>query len=161
MTDRFMTTLAVAVLVFTNPLVLFAQEPSRAGAWAEIQNLASETDLEITTKDNRSLKGRLSRVSETAITLTAKQATVSLDRTDVQKIYRVKKGSRVKNLLIGAGVGAGGGVGGALALLGATGGSDEAGSILLIGVGVGAGIGTALGLLTGKGAKRTLVYEAR
>jgi len=63
--------------------------------------------------------------------------------------------------LIGAGVGCGAGVGLAFAALSASGGSDEAGSFIIIGTTVAAGIGAALGALAGGVHKRALIFEAR
>jgi hypothetical protein len=161
MTTNHLAPFYAVILALAQPLILFAQENVRQRDWAVIQSTSAGSKLEIETKENKRIKGQLSQVSDTMVTVIHKNKPVSIDRENVQRVYILSEGSRTKNFLIGTGLGAGGGAGAALTLLGATGGSDESGAIIMIGVGIGAGIGAVIGALTGGSEKRTLIYEIR
>jgi hypothetical protein len=119
--------------------------------------------LEVKLKDGKTVKGKLSGVSDTALTLSAKDKPVDLKREDVASVYQVSKKSATKATLIGMGAGVGIG-----AVVGAVGDSQSTGfekidkaatAALTI---IGAGAGALTGYLIGRsGHKRVLVYAAR
>jgi hypothetical protein len=160
MTKVFSLAFALALLL-TQPPTLLAQEATSQQSWAAVEALAAGDKLRVETKSGEQIEGKHTGLSDSALTLSRKGRTMSLNRTDVRRIYRLGGGSRVKSALIGTGVGAGLGVGGAAAALGATGGSDETGAFIAIVSLLGAGIGAAVGAAAGKGTKRTLIYESK
>jgi len=161
MTTQFFAFGFAAVLLLTQPPVLLAQDAPGQQDWAAVQAVPSGAELVVETKAGKRVKGKLSNVSDLTLTLVRKNNPVDLDRTDVQRIYRRSDGARTKSALIGAGVGAGLGVGLAFAALHATGGSDEAGDLILQWGSLAAGIGAAVGAVAGSGHKRVLIYDAK
>lgn len=150
------------ISLLSQPLFLPGQDVAAGQQdWAAVQALSAGVKLQVEIKDGKRLKGKLNSVSPTALTLTANNKTTNLNRDDIQKIYQSRGGSRVTSALIGAAIGAGVGAGAALALLGATGGSDDTTGIIGRGTLIGAGIGTAVGVAIGKGSRRTLIYESK
>jgi hypothetical protein len=96
--------LAAALLL---PSVASAQNSSASGDWAALNTVTSGSKLAVKTKDGRSFEGRLSGVTDSALSLSVKDKPVELRREDVQSVYRVGKNSATKATLIGMGVGAG------------------------------------------------------
>jgi hypothetical protein len=151
--------LAAALLL---PSVASAQNGSASSDWAALNTVTSGSKLAVKTKDGRSFEGRLSGVSDSALTLSVKDKPVELKREDVQSVYRIGKNSATKATLIGMGVGAGAG-----AAIGAAADSSSEGfegidHAVTAGLTVvGAGVGALTGYLIGRGgSKRTLIYEA-
>jgi hypothetical protein len=117
--------------------------------------------LAIEMKNGERIEGKLNNTSDTGLELIRKSTTVSVDRTEIRRVYRLSGGSRLKAALIGAGVGAGVGAGAGAGFLGATDGSDSAGHFM-VGITLAvAGIGAAIGAVAGGGSKRTLIYESK
>ena len=151
--------LAAALLL---PSVASAQNSSASSDWAAMNTVTSGSKVVVKTKDGRSYEGRLSGVSDSALSLSVKDKPVELKREDVQSVYRIGKNSATKATLIGMGVGAGAG-----AAIGAAADSSSEGlegfdAALTAGLTVvGAGVGALTGYLIGRGGrKRTLIYEA-
>ena len=160
MTKVFSLAFALTLLL-TQPPTLLAQEATSQQSWAAVEALAAGDKLRVETKSGEHIEGKHTELSDSALTLSRKGQTMSLNRTDIRRIYRLGGGSWVKSTLIGTGVGAGVGVGVAAAALGATGGSDETAAFIAIVSLLGAGIGAAVGAAAGKGAKRMLIYESK
>jgi hypothetical protein len=139
-----------------------AQSTSAANHdWAGLKTVASGSKLAVKLKNGKTVEGKLSGSSDTALSLTVGGKPVDLNRDDVQRVYQVTGKSATKATLIGAGVGAGAG-----AAVGAAGGDNGglaptkaqlAAGLAVLGAGAGALIGFAIGR---GGHKRVLIYEA-
>lgn len=152
--------LAAALLL---PSVASAQNSSASSDWGALNTVTSGSKLEVKTKDGRSFKGKLSGLSDAALSLSVKDKPVELKREDVQSVYRVGKNSATKGTLIGMGVGAGAGAAiGAVADSSNDDGFEGFDAAATAGLTVvGAGVGALTGYLLGRrGGKRVLIYEA-
>lgn len=147
----------VAIALLAQPIFLLGQG---SADWASVKILPLGTNIRVETKAKKRFEGVVKSVSDTAITVTTKTATETIDRSDIKKLFRVEPGSRGKWAAIGAAIGAGIGAGLGVALLGATGGSDNAGAVIAPIIGAGAGVGGGLGAAFPE-RKRILVYESR
>jgi hypothetical protein len=152
--------MAAALLL---PSVASAQSGSaQTSEWSSLSAVASGSKLVVRTKGGKSFEGRLSGVTDAALSLSIKDRPVEFKREDVQSVYRVGKNSAAKGTLIGMGVGAGAGL-----AIGAAGSASSDGfdgldhaitaGLTVVGAGVGAGVGYLIGR---RGGKRVLVYEA-
>ncbi len=157
---RFSLLSLFLILTLSNQSIL-AQDAQGQPDWAAVQAVPAGQKLAIESKSGERIEGKLSSISDASLTLVSQNKTVSVNKTDVRRVYRLSGGSRLKTALIGAGIGAGVGVGVGFGLLAATGGSDESADIVAGCVLVVAGIGGALGALAGKGSKHTLIYDLR
>ena len=151
----------MAVLLFSAVSVM-AQ--GQTNDWSKVTALSSGSKLSVKLKNGKTINGTLSSVSDSTLSLTAKNA-VDIKREDVRTVHEVvKKGSATKAALIGTGVGAGAG-----AAVGAIGdasnddGFESFDNAATAGLAVvGAGVGALVGYLIGRsGSKRVLVYEAK
>jgi hypothetical protein len=161
MTTKLIALTFTFVILLTQPHVLLAQEAQGLQDWGAVSSVPSGAKIVVETKNGERTEGRLNSTSDTTTTLIRNNQTVVLSRDQVQRIYRLEGGSRVKSTFIGTGVGAGAGAGTAAAVLGATGGSDETSAFVAILTAVGAGVGAAIGAAAGKGRRRTLIFESR
>ena len=162
MTTKLFALIFTIVLLLIQPSFLLGQRVSEQPGWETVQALSAGTKLSVETKDGKIKKGKLDNVSSTVITLTAKGGkTVSFNRDEIRKIYRLEKGLKAKSTLIGTGIGAGVGAGAALILLASTGGSDDFSGIVATGLLIGAGVGAALGSIAGLGSRKFPVYESK
>ena len=162
---RFQISLALAASLFLSS-VTFATRVATAttGDWSVLKTVASGSKLKIKLKNGKTVDGKLSGVSDTALSLSVGGKPVDLSRDDVLSVYQITGKSAKKPTLIGLGVGAAGG-----AVLGAVGGdsNDSWGFIskkqAAAGLSVlGAGVGAMTGYLIGRGRhKRVLIYEAK
>ncbi|MBC8032200.1 MAG: hypothetical protein H7Z16_19105 [Pyrinomonadaceae bacterium] len=151
----------IASLLLT-PVTLFAQTASApTGDWSRLTAVESGSKLVVTLKNGKTVDGKLSGVSDSALSLSVKNQPVEVKREDVRSVHQVTKKSATKATLIGLGVGAGAG-----AALGAAGGSNNSGfekidHAVTAGLTVvGAGVGALGGYLIGRGGrKRVLIYE--
>ena len=155
-------------LVLTTSLLLSAVTVAAQGQtsdWSKVAALASGSNLSVKLKNGKTIKGTLNSVSDSTLSLTAKNAPVEIKREEVRTVHEVvKKSSATKATLIGTGVGAGAG-----AAAGAIGdsvndnGLEKLDSVATAGLAiVGAGVGALVGYLVGRsGNKRVLVYEAK
>jgi hypothetical protein len=146
------------------PILLSAQAPPGwaqgvSGEWSAVSAIPTGSELAVETKDGATVKGRLTAVSDSTLTLLRKKKSTDLSRNDIHKVYRVRSGSGAKSTLIGAAVGAAAGA----ALGGAASNSGDITLAITVPafMGVGAGIGALIGLATGKRQKRVLLYESR
>ena len=161
MTTKLLAFTFTILLGLSQPLLLLGQTVPVQNDWATVEALTPGVKLLVETKDGKKLKGKLGSVSVATLSLTGNNPAGSINKDDIQKIYRLSGGSRGKAALIGTAVGAGVGAGGAAIALGSTGGSDDTTGIVAKGVLIGAVIGAVLGLVVGKGSRRVLVYEAK
>lgn len=150
-----MSTIMIALLA--QPIFLSGQT---SADWASVKVLPVGTNVRVETNAKKRFEGVVKAVSDTLITITTKSETETFQSSDVKKLFRVEAGSRGKWAAIGAAIGAGIGAGLGLALLGATGGSDNTGAVIAPIIGAGAGVGGGLGAAF-PGKKRTLIYESR
>jgi hypothetical protein len=152
--------LAAALLL---PSVVSAQSASAStGDWSALNSVASGSKLFVKLKTGKSVEGRLSGVSDTALSLSVKNKPVDLRREDVQSVYEIRGKSATKATLIGAGVGAGAGAAIGAAADSSSDGFEEIDHAVTAGLTVlGAGAGALTGYLIGRhSSKRVLVYEA-
>lgn len=135
--------------------------------WSKVTALANGSNLSVKLKNGKTVKGTLSSVSDSTLSLTVNNAPVEIKREEVRTVHEViKKGSGGKGALIGTAVGAGAG-----AALGAVGdaqnqdgfGGEKLDNAFVAGLTVlGAGAGALAGYFIGRrGSKRVLVYEAK
>jgi hypothetical protein len=161
--SRRFTISLVLVASLLLPSVTLAQGMTESiRDWSALKSVASGSKLSIKLKNGKTVKGKLSGVSDTALSLSVGGNTTDLSRDDVVRVYQVSGKSATNATLIGAGVGAGAG-----AVVGAAGGDDDgfvptraqaAAGLAALGAGVGALVGYAIGK---SGHKRVLIYEAR
>ena len=157
----------VAILLTTS-LLLAAGTVAAQGQtsdWSRVAALASGSNLSVKLKNGKTIKGTLNSVSDSTLSLTAKNAPVEIKREEVRTVHEVvKKGSATKAALIGTGVGAGAGAAaGAIGDSNNDDGFEKLDSAATAGLAVvGAGVGALVGYLIGRsGNKRVLVYEAK
>jgi hypothetical protein len=132
---------------------------SSAPNWSVRSSLQIGQKLQVNTKDGKSKKGTLAKITDTGLTLVTKEKSFSFQSSDIDKIYVLRGRPIASRTLIGAGVGAGGG-----ALIGAIAGRNDnwfgPGFVAAM---FGAGgfiIGSIVGFATGVSRKKDLVYEA-
>lgn len=137
----------------------------QANDWSKVAALSSGSNLSVKLKNGKTINGTLSSVSDSTLSLTAKNAPVEIKRDEVRSVHEVvKKSSATKATLIGTGVGAGAGAAaGAIGDSNNDDGFEKFDSAATAGLAiVGAGVGALVGYLIGRsGNKRALVYEAK
>ena len=150
----FSLLLAVSLLL---PSVVSAQ--TAANDWSALKAVAAGSKLEVKLKDGKTVKGKLTGVSDEALSLTVGGKPTDLKAGDVLRVYRVGGSSAGKAALIGAAAGAGTG-----AAVGASGdeGFGPSNGVFAAGFAVlGGGAGALIGYGIGRARrKRVLVYEA-
>ena len=133
--------------------------------WSKVSALSSGSNVSVKLKNGKTVNGTLGSVTDSTLTVTAKNTPVDIKRDDVRTVHEViKKGSATKAALIGAGVGAGAGAAaGAISDSNNDDGFEKLDSAATAGLAVaGAGVGALVGYLIGRsGNKRVLVYEAK
>ena len=142
--------------------VAAAQQSASPGEWLTVKSVPQGTKLIIKLKDGQTVRGKVSGVTDTALSITVKNSkTETVDRNDVSEVYQLKrKAEKGKYALIGAGVGAA--VGGGIGAAKNSPPIDDGEIYPIIGVSLGAGIGAVAGFLFGMGRrKRVLIYQAR
>lgn len=154
--------LLTAILLAPNTLAAQELRGSATGEWSNLNTVAGGSKLAVKLKSGKTVNGKLSSVSDSALSLTVKEKPVELKREDVQSVYVVTKKSATKATLIGMGIGAGAGLG-----IGLAGSKDDDFANLdrniTYGLTVlGAVAGGIAGFVIGKsGGKRVLIYEAK
>lgn len=163
MTIRIVTMLLVLVLAMGNAPFAAAQKSTAAGDWAAVMAQPSATKLSVKMKTGETIRGKVSTVSSSRLSLLKDSSLIDLERDRISKVYRIGGAQVGKSTLIGLGIGTGVGaaIGGVVA---ATDGPAESGEghlpIFHIGA-AGAIIGTAAGALTGLfRRKKVLIYES-
>jgi hypothetical protein len=104
---------ALAILTIFSLLVApagFAQENSRvAQTWNALGSIKPGQKLQIETKDNNSIKGRLESASGSNLKLTVNGKALVYQSDQIKRVYLLRGRSIGKRMLVGAAVGAGGG----------------------------------------------------
>ena len=159
------------VAIITTLLSLFLMLNANADAqgnlndWSRLTALASGSKVSVKLKDGKTVDGKVTSVSDSALSLTVKNRAVDLKRDEVLSVQQLVKKSATKSTLIGlaVGTGAGGLIGGIADASNNDGGFEKidnaaAGAVTVIG----AVAGTVTGFLIGRGhSKKVLVYEAK
>jgi hypothetical protein len=151
----------VAALLLSSVTVSAQLSTAPTSDWSRLNAVTAGSKLSVKLKSGKTVDGKLSGVSDTALSLTVKDKSVDLKREDVLSVYQIKKKSATKATLIGLGVGAGAG-----AAIGVAGRSKD--DLVNLNNPVTAGLtvlGAAAGALTGfligrSGNKRVLIYQA-
>lgn len=156
----------VLVVSFLLPSIILAAQNTAATTsdWSALKAVTSGSKLSVKLKNGKTVDGRLSSVSDAALTLSIKNSVQDLKREDVISVYQVTKKSATKATLIGMGVGAGAGAGiGAAGAASNDNGFEKIDNAVTAGLTViGAGVGAVTGYLLGRGgSKRVLVYESK
>ena len=162
---RFAISLGLVASFLLSSATLAAQDTGGPTSdWSALRAVASGSKLVVKQKNGKTVKGKLSSVSDDALTLSVKNAPLNVKREDVLSVYQVKKKSATKATLIGLGVGAGAGAAlGAAAVINDDYGFDKLDRAVMGGLTV---LGGAAGALTGYlfgrgGSKRVLIYESK
>jgi len=129
------------------------------GDWSALKAVAAGSKLAVKRKNGKTVEGKLTGVSDAALSLNVGGRATDIKPEEVQRVYRIGGSSAKTGALIGAAAGAGTG-----AAVGASG--DEgfgpthgqmAAGLAVLGGGAGALVGYAIG--RGR-RKRVLIYEA-
>jgi hypothetical protein len=139
---------------------VFAQTAVVHGDWAAVEALAAGTSVRVETMSGDTLNGKLSGVTDEALTLRHSGKPVVLNRNNIRRVYRREGSPRLRGALVGAAVGGTIGFGTGLGFyLPAR--NDIVGAVVpgftIMGALAGAGIGAAFG----RGTDKVLIYEAR
>ena len=159
---RFTLILVLAASLLLPSVTSARNNGAPNGDWSALNTVGSGSKLVVKLKTGKSVEGRLSSVSDSALSLSVKGKPVDLKREDVQSVYQFTQKSATKATLIGMGVGAGTGAVIGLAGSGGNDSFDKLDHAVTAGLTVvGAGAGALTGYLIGRhGSKRVLVYEA-
>lgn len=155
--------LTLSLVLIASLLLSPAVSAQTAGRdWSALKAVASGSKLSVKLKSGKTVEGRLTGVSDDALSLTVGGKPTDLKAVEVLRVYTVGGGSAKTGALIGLAVGAGAG-----AATGAVGSSGDSGfdkidqaataGLTVLGAGAGALIGYAVGRSR---RKRVLVYEA-
>ncbi len=164
MKHKIAATILILSIVAFGQSALLAQVAGQPkfGTWEAVKGIPSGEKVQINLKSGRTIKGEISSVSDSGITIGLGSKAVTTGRDEVQRVFHaVGKSSRkpvVTGALIGAAVGAGG-----LAIAVAARGSGETSELAgaLLGVTLaGAGIGALIGNAFRRGKKLVLIYES-
>jgi hypothetical protein len=133
---------------------------SSAPGWSVLSSLHIGQKLQVNTKDGKSKKGTLDKMTDAGLTLIVKDKTFNFQSSEIDKIYVIRGRSIARRTLIGAGIGAGG-----AAAIGAIAGRNDtwfgpAGAAAIFAAG-GLIIGSIVGFAMGVPQKKDLVYEAK
>jgi hypothetical protein len=148
--------LILVVSLLSSPAV---SAQTATGDWSALKAVASGSRLSVKLKTGKTVKGRLTGVSDDALSLSVGGRPTQLKAVDVLRVYSVGGSSAKTGALVGAAVG-----GGAGAAVGASGeegfgpskGQMAAGLAVLAG-----GVGALAGYAIGRSRhKRVLVYQA-
>ncbi len=151
----------VAAILLSSVTASAQQSTAPTSDWSRLSAVNTGNKLAVKLKSGKTFEGKLSSVSDTALSLTVKGKPVDVKREDVLSVYHLTKKSATKSTLIGMGVGAGAG-----AAIGLAGKKDDGFSKLENAVTagfavIGAGAGALTGYLIGRGgSKRVLIYQA-
>ena len=161
---RRFTLSLVLVASLLLPSVMSAQVGTApTNDWSALNTVPPGSQLSVKLKNGKTVEGKLSGVSDTALSLSVKKKPAEVKREDVYSVHQTSKRSATKATLIGLGAGAGAG-----AVIGAVGGSKDDGfekidRAATAGLTVlGGAAGALVGYLVGRsGRKRVLIYEAK
>lgn len=161
---RFTISLVLVASLLLPSVVTSAQVGTAPTSdWSALNAVAPGSKLAVKLKNGKTVEGKLSGVSDTALSLSVKEKPVDIKREDVFSVHQTSKRSATKATLIGMGLGAGAG-----AAIGVAGSSkhdsfDKLDKAVTAGLTViGAGAGALTGYFIGRsGRKRVLIYEAQ
>lgn len=150
------------ILVASLLLTPVASAQTATGEWSSVKAVETGSKLSIKIKNGKTVGGRLTAVSDDALTLTSGGRQTELKTVEVSKVYRLGGSSAKKGALVGLAVGGGAGLAVGLAGSSADDSFDELDAPITAGLTVlGAGAGALVGYAIGRGRrKRVLVYEA-
>ena len=144
-----------------------ATDPIATGMWSGVEKVPPGEKLIVKLKDGKKVKGTLSSISDTGLTLVRGNRTTVLERENVLQVYRLVRKSAGTATRWGAI--SGGLLGGVLglALYGADagpfhGGNESVGALMgsIAGTGaIGAGVGGVSGYALAKPKRRVLIYD--
>lgn len=147
------------VLVASLLLSPVASAQTAAHEWSALKSVASESKLSVKLKSGKTVEGKLTGVSDDALSLTVGGKPTDLKAVDVLRVYRVGGSSGKTGALVGAAVG--GGAGAAVGASGDEGFGPSKGQMAAGLAVLGGGVGALAGYAIGKSRhKRVLVYEA-
>ena len=155
---RIVTSITLVVSLLLSSITSAAQTSTD---WSRLNTIESDSKLAVKLKNGKTINGKLSSLTDSALSLSVKKKPVEIRREDVLTVHQLTKKSVVAPTLIGAGVGAGLG-----AAAGAGGGDDDgyfvSKGVLAAGFAVvGAGVGAMAGYFIGRDRrKRVLIYQA-
>jgi hypothetical protein len=161
-TRQFATLVILLASLLLSPVTLMAQ--ATTSDWSRLSSVPTGSKLSVKLRNGNKIDGKLSSVSDTAVTLMVKNASREVKRDDIRTVHQVNGKSATTATLIGLGVGAGAG-----AALGAVADSTNDDSLenldsaaTAVTTVLGAGVGAIAGFLIGRsGKKRVLLYEAK
>ena len=93
---------------FTLLIVLAAG--TAAAQWTNVKNLAIGQEIRISLADGRSFRGEVQSVADDSLVIAAANNQQALERAQIRKIATKGESHRLRNTLIGLGVGAGAGL---------------------------------------------------
>ena len=157
---RLTLTLALVASLLL-PSVCLAQNSATANRdWASLKTVTAGSKLDTKLKNGKTVEGKLTAVTDSTLSLSAKGKPTDLSRDDIVSVYATSSKSATKSSLIGAAVGGGAGAG-----IGAAGSNNDAYvSQAAVTAGfalIGAGAGAIAGYFIGRGGrKKVLIYQA-
>ena len=86
-----------------------ASAQTAASDWSALKSVEAGSKLSVKLKTGKTVEGKLTGVTDDALSLSVKNSPADLKREDVQSVHRVKGRSATKGTLIGLGLGAGAG----------------------------------------------------
>ena len=125
----------------------WAQKPEES--WDNLGQLQAGQKVEVIDQNLKTIHGTFVSFSEERISLRQGKREVFIERGNVLRVGALSSSRRLRNALIGAGVGLGLGVVGGTGVLVAAGGSDSPGVVLGPAAAVGMGVGAAGGYFSG------------
>lgn len=159
------TTAIILVLaaLLAKPQVVPAQETPAPikGSWEALKAVPPGDELTVELRNGQTVKGRLSSVSDTSLTLAQGKKTTDASRADVLKVHRVISKSAKRATLIGLGIGAGIGLTASVVAAKSGPGEGDADLGALIAGTIGAGVGALAGYIVGSRRHQMLIYETR
>lgn len=154
--------IATSVTLIASLLLSSTATAQTSTDWSRLNTIESDSKLSVKLKNGKTINGKLSSVSDSALSLTVKKKPVDIRREEVLTVHQVTKKSVAAPTLIGAGAGAGIG-----AAAGAVSDDDEGFALVTKGqlaaglAVIGAGLGAITGYFIGRGRrKRVLIYQA-
>ena len=93
MTIRHLALSFIIFALLTQPLLLFGQNKTDQGDWASVTALPAGSSLRVDTKSKKRFEGTLNNVSDTSITVLREGKTETIDRSDIETVSTVGKGS--------------------------------------------------------------------
>ncbi|MGH9753810.1 MAG: hypothetical protein ACREA2_13605, partial [Blastocatellia bacterium] len=154
----------VLIALSAKPQIILAQVTPAPikGSWEGLKAIPPGDELVVNLRNGQTLKGRLSSISDTVLTLDTGKKTMDGSRGDVLKVYRVISKSAKISTMIGLGIGAvAGGVGGGVSAASGPGESGESGwAVLIVGM-IGLAIGALTGYIIGSRKQQVVIYEIR